>query len=329
MSKFVLYLKKVSRPWKYLFLTAHGFSYDFVRVAKFGGWSLNNEDREIRNYKVVKIYHRLEKSLSFRERNSNSGWSSVRELLKVLQVAKKDGNLGFQDRVGANVAKIFVSKAVEQIGALTGSELMGIDELQADLSIGGGVISVDADEFSSGSLDNPERFFLSRHSLRDFSDKKISKDLIERAIKLAQKTPSVCSRQAWHVYLIDRREVIDTALSFQNGNRGFGHEVPALLVVTADLKAFDVGAERYQPWIDGGMFAMSLVWALHALGVGSCCLNWSKDAADDRSFRKSFPIAGKHSIITFIAVGHPKPEVKICASVRRPVSEIFSTLESS
>src|SRR3546814_1994141 len=71
-------------------------------------------------------------------------------------------------------------------------------------------------------------------------------------------------------------EIIDRALSLQNGNRGFGHEIPCLLILCTDLSAFDTAGERYQHWIDGGMFSMSLVWALHALGYSSCCLNWSK-----------------------------------------------------
>lgn len=49
----------------------------------------------------------------------------------------------------------------------------------------------------------------------------MSKELISRAVGLAMKSPSVCSRQAWHVYHIDDRALIDKALTFQNGNREF------------------------------------------------------------------------------------------------------------
>src|SRR3546814_8739546 len=88
--------------------------------------------------------------------------------------------------------------------------------------------------------------------------------------------------QASYVYCLQSREIIDRALSLQNGNRGFGHEIPCLLILCTDLSAFDTAGERYQHWIDGGMFSMSLVWALHALGYSSCCLNWSKTPSDGR-----------------------------------------------
>src|SRR3546814_20513526 len=89
------------------------------------------------------------------------------------------------------------------------------------------------------------------------------------AVELALHSPSVCNRQASYVYCLQSREIIDRALSLQNGNRGFGHEIPCLLILCTDLSAFDTAGERYQHWIDGGMFSMSLVWALHALGYSS------------------------------------------------------------
>ena len=49
-----------------------------------------------------------------------------------------------------------------------------------------------------------------------------------------------------------------------------------LLIIAMDLKAFVPAHERYQHWIDGGMFSMSIIYALHSLGLSSCCLNWSK-----------------------------------------------------
>src|SRR3546814_4434684 len=42
----------------------------------------------------------------------------------------------------------------------------------------------------------------------------------------------------------------------------------------------------YTTLFRSGMFSMSLVWALHALGYSSCCLNWSKTPSDDRKIRK-------------------------------------------
>ena len=84
------------------------------------------------------------------------------------------------------------------------------------------------------------------------------------------KSPSACNRQAWHVYHSDSDEVKLAVLKEQSGNKGFGDKIPNLLIVASDLKAFMPAEERYQHWIDGGMFSMSLVYAFHSLGVASC-----------------------------------------------------------
>ena len=194
-------------------------------------------------------------------------------------------------------------------------------------STSGGVIDTSAEKIASGKLDNPEQFFLTRHSVRDFKADPVPKELIDRTLQLAMKTPSVCNRQAWHVYHLDKRSSIDRALSLQNGNRGFGHEVPCLLVITSDLKAFDTSGERHQHWIDGGMFSMSIVMSLHALGLATCCLNWSKGPIDDLKFRKLINIEDSHSVMMMLAVGYASDDLKVCYSARKSIENIYTHLD--
>jgi nitroreductase len=191
----------------------------------------------------------------------------------------------------------------------------------------GGALAISAERIRQGRLDDPERFFASRHSVRDFSDAPVEAGAIERAVALAMHTPSVCNRQAWHVYRAARRETIDRVLACQDGNAGFGHKVPCLLVVTADLRAFDTLGERYQHWIDGGMFAMALVMALHSLGLATCCLNWSRGPRDDRALRRAMPLAPHHTVIMMLAVGHPSETLKVCYSARRRPADILTDLD--
>ena len=128
------------------------------------------------------------------------------------------------------------------------------------------------------------------------------------------------------MYCLDSRSSIDMALRYQNGNSGFGHEIPCLLVVTADLRAFVGSGERNQHWIDGGMFSMSLVLAFHSIGLSTCCLNWSKGPADDLKFRIATGISKHHSIVMLIAVGYPRENIKVCASSRRPVELLYTQM---
>ena len=101
-----------------------------------------------------------------------------------------------------------------------------------------GTMTHSSEDFQKGMLVSPESFFLSRYSLREFKTECVDEDIIKRAVSLAMKTPSVCNRQAWHVYHSSDKEVKEKALKYQSGNRGFGEKIPNIMVLTVDLKAF-------------------------------------------------------------------------------------------
>lgn len=325
MNPAISRFKRRLRPLKSATQALTGFMYDYVRFIRYSAWTLSNRDSAVRNYVIVKIYHRLEKSLSFRTRRSGSGWEAAHELEGVLKAAKPAQEVGFQDRVAVNVLKQFVSESDAKSDAAARTKAYA-DSLAAHPELGGGYEEVTLSQIHAGKLVSPEQFFFTRYSVRDFSGRPVRGEDITRAVELATKTPSVCSRQPWHVYHLTKREDIDRALRHQNGNRGFGHEVPALLIICADLRAFDSGYERYQHWIDGGMFAMSMAYALHSLGLGSCCLNWSRTPKQDKALRRDVAIADQHSVIMMMACGHANDEIRACASVRRPLQEIYTKL---
>lgn len=318
-------IKDVLRPIRDVAFAAAGFLYDFSRFVKHGGW-MNKRRQSARDFKAVKIYHRLEKSMSFREQRSRSGITAAEDLVIQLEKCGDAGSsFTFHEQVGANVLHEFSSNSKAVNRRLPASVLQFIEN-HAATNESGGVITTTVEELTSGRMENPEDFFFSRHSVRDFAEDQVPAQDILRAIELAKKTPSVCNRMASFVYVANSRETIDRALSLQNGNRGFGHEVPCLLIVCVDLSAFDTAGERYQHWIDGGMFSMSLVLALHALGYGSCCLNWSKTPGDDMKIRRLLNIEPRHSIIMMIAAGKPRASLKVCQSPRRPVEDVIRFL---
>lgn len=315
-------LKETLRPYRDFLVSVHGFIYDLLRYLRHSGYKGYLLDGEKRDFRAVKIYHRLEKSLSFRNRRSGAGASAAHDLIDLMSARPADSPFGFQEKVAFSVLDSYLDQSPEIRETTTFRDFQRQPEPRL-----GGTLSLSPADLQRGTLKDPEEFFLTRHSLRDFSNTSVEMGVIKRAIELALKTPSVCNRQAWHVYYAHTREAIDRSLSFQNGNSGFGHEIQTLLIVTINLKAFDTAGERNQGWVDGGMFAMSIIYALHSLGVGSCCLNWSKTPSDDRRMRKAVPIAKHHSIVMMIGVGYPKDQVKVCASPRRPVDTFMERFD--
>lgn len=186
---------------------------------------------------------------------------------------------------------------------------------------------IDADVAPTATTDDrgisdPRAFFASRHSVRNYSTKEVPQETLEEAVELAINTPSVCNRQPWHVRFYRERDEIETALSFQNGNAGFRHTIPVVALVTVDRAMFAGANERNQVFIDGGLFSMSLVWALHSLGLDSCMLNMSQPHSRMRALRAKLSIPESEAVVMFISIGYPAEGYRVARSPRRAVSEV-------
>ena len=129
------------------------------------------------------------------------------------------------------------------------------------------------------------------------------------------------------MYYSLNKSVIQKFLQYQAGNKPWSKGLTCLFVVTVDQRAFFGGNERYQHYIEGGLFSMQLINAIHALGLVSCPLNWSQFAKKDKEARKEFNIDPHHSIIMCIAVGNFSKQYKPCNSDRRPTDHFMTELE--
>lgn len=317
------FIKKYGR----LVISANSHIYHLSRFVKYSNWAGDIEKKENRNYHAVKVYHSLEKSLSFREQRQESGWGNAREMLRIWEAAARNDNIGYHDQAGVKVLSDFI-KSKENTSADSDDKNYDDVHLAAEhIPTDVGVKTVTEQDLKKGMLSSPEDFFLSRYSLRDFKPDSIPEEELLRAIELVKKTPSVCNRQEWKIYHTSDRSVIKEALKHQSGNKGFGHLVPNLIIVSIDLRAFIQGQEHYQQWIDGGMLSMSIVYSLHSLGIGSCCLNWSQKPKIEKQLRKSLNIENHNSVIMMIACGYPNNTNAVCVSPRVPTSYIHETLQ--
>lgn len=166
-------------------------------------------------------------------------------------------------------------------------------------------------------------FLRARHSVRQYAQKPVDAALIRAAVADAQTAPSVCNRQTCRAYSFTRRADIARLLALQSGNAGFSQEVPSLFVITADMKQMNLFGERYQGWIDGGLFAMTLALAIHARGLGACFLNWSVPSETDRALRRIIGIPDSELVITMMSAGHLKDRFAVPVSQRKPLDAVL------
>lgn len=169
-----------------------------------------------------------------------------------------------------------------------------------------------------------DQLCLDRRSVRAYRPDEVPMQLLNEAIEVAQFSPSACNRQPWHVHIYRDVPKIKAMLELQNGNTGFGHMLSTLCVITADGNAFFDASERNEPFIDAGLFAMSLVLSLQARGLASCCLNWCVTPDKDAEAHRRGDIPADQRIIMYLAVGYAADEALVPRSPRRALSTVVA-----
>lgn len=282
-----------------------GFRYARLSAPSDGASGVNVGPRQL-ECQITKDYHRIEKGLALPSPKVPFGRDVERRLRRDLaRYLPMDGS----------------DPEVVELGRTALGELVqwnageGFAENATKKAV----------EVNSLSPDVLASFFNSRSSVRDFAARDVDPELIRTAVGLARATPSVCNRQAWAVHAFHDPARRVAVLELQNGNAGFRHKIPCVLVVGVDVRLFAGSGERNQRWVDGGMFAMSLVWALHGMGLASCMLNWSVEHAQTAMLRMIAGLPDYEDVITLIAVGHPLTDFRVARSRRRPVDDIFRT----
>jgi len=167
----------------------------------------------------------------------------------------------------------------------------------------------------------------SRRSIRNFSKKRVMETSLLQAIALAKDTsPSVCNRQAWKVFILKNRKIIEQVLEIQNGNSGI-ENIQNIIIVCSTITSFFDSSERNQPYIDGGIFLMSLLNSLHYKNIASCPLNWSVNKSKDFALKRILNIDNSIIIVSLIAIGgYGKDQVNVASSYRKPLKKILNII---
>lgn len=177
------------------------------------------------------------------------------------------------------------------------------------------------DNLSKGFVELAEH----RYSVREYSSEPVPQELLDKVYEVSMKTPSVCNRQATRVYQITDSERVMKALKIQGGFLGYAMP-PVLLLVTSDIRAFMNNGERNEPFVDGGLFSMSLLYALEAYGLAACPLNAMFNLSQDRQTRELLDIPDYEFPVMYIAVGNFPESVPVCYSTRYEPEKIVTRI---
>lgn len=245
------------------------------------------KENEYLNYRIITEMHKIEKGLSMPNFRPDFGKKTRSKIKKLIQFKKPD---------------YIKTKAIELL------EMNNI------------ISTNNAPNYNSTV--NFSNLIKQRRSIRNFSNKPLSNVILESIVNLASNSPSACNRQPYKVHIYRNPIEIIELLRYQNGNEGFGQNIPCLLIITFDRSAYYSSSERNLGYIDSALFAMNIVYAAQDKGVGSCLLNLSNYFYKEILLSKKAKISPNEALVVMIALGYPNDNNYCIAPFKKEISEI-------
>ncbi|MBI9034689.1 MAG: nitroreductase family protein [Bacteroidales bacterium] len=304
------------------------FYYDFKRYYYYSV-SRRRDERTKLIAEIIRDYHVLEKGLTMPETRLGFGRERVLKLSSLCNFF--DSKFGREEpQLLQAIAvlkeyKLFHFKKNYPLDDFVLNELELV-ELKFKSTLPSKQKSVSKAEYFKNTNSSFDLFSNSRSSIRNFTNEDVSIDRLNLALNLARNTPSACNRQSSRVYVFSNMDKIKEILQVQGGNRGFGHLTNKLIVITSETAVFFNSQERNEAFVDGGMYAMNVLYALHHNEIAACTLNCSHTPQKDRLMRKLCCIKKSEVFIGMIACGIPPKNFSIATSKRNTLDEFVKIM---
>ena len=177
-------------------------------------------------------------------------------------------------------------------------------------------------KMASGSL--PE-VIASRYAIRDFGDQPVDMNLLKKALQTAEKTPTACNRQSCriHIYTGDKAHKL---FNLQGGANGFASDMQVAILICGDLMSYYLD-ELNLPYVDGGLYGMNLMLALHYYGLASIPLTMGRKVRCLNKIKCEMNLPKNEVPVLLIGVGSYKEEFKAAVSSRYPYTQ-YTTFEN-
>lgn len=304
---------------KLLFLSLFFFGHDARRFLRK---ALSKDKRDVQTRLLSKMAaqeHVVEKGLTMPGMRPNFGEGNLRELIRNCE---KCVACGATDHVVFRNALAVLEEYVRihsEIGKSVPPDLLSgirsLSERYPDVEPSSQIVVRKSDMFAHGDFAETAR---ARHSIRNYSGP-VNATALRNALELAATAPSSCNRQSVRIHVIEHGAVFDGILALHHGNRGFGPKADKLLLVASDPAVYSKMEERNAVFVDGGFYAMNLLYCLHYHGIAACTLNCFFTPSEER---KVMALLKTEDVpVVLIAIGDCPDEVKVARSARTPWEE--------
>jgi nitroreductase len=161
-----------------------------------------------------------------------------------------------------------------------------------------------------------------RRSVRSYADKRVPRELVDKAMDVAAQAPSACNRQPFRFRLYDDRNLVNQILALPAGTKGFANGVPCVAVIVGRLRAYPLERDRHIIYIDGSLAAMSFMFALETMGLSSCAINWADEEPAESRMKKLLRLEDDERVVMLVAYGWPDEAAAVPYSAKRDLDEL-------
>lgn len=321
MNPIVKFLKESStvlffRIWLQLARKAKSDAKFIANSNRYQDWHKLQSDLAIR-------VHAIEKGMSIGSVKVGFGQPKVLSIIKDLQhYLNIGGDKGFTEECYSVLNQYVLFN--RQLGAdmqIVETELAGFAKTNSlsDLNKGGIYHKTKKDVLEQANKPFAE-FSQTRFSVRDFGKDKVNRNQIEAALKICERTPSACNRQPWSIYVFENGDFKNKMFANQGGCKGFYEDMQYAILICGDQRNYNIN-ELYQAYVDGGLYGMNLMYALHAQGLASIPLTMGHKLGDTSRIKSVMNIPEYDIPVLLIGVGSYKEEYKVAASVRKDYNQ--------
>ncbi len=279
--------------------------------------------------RIILHYHSIEKGLLHEKLKLRFGEKVVIDLIRLLKIDEVKANYK-QTQISSAYLAVCKYYEIHQDNNCDISDFFS----ESDFNYFKSLSTLDSNcilhnrknIFYKNTNDNFLYFSKSRKSIRNFTGEKIPYTTIEQAIDIAKTAPSVCNRQPTKVYYLEDKNTIEKVFNIQKGLKGYTENIFQLLIVVSDRNYFYKIGERNQLYIDGGIFLMNLLYALHFYKIGACPAHWGLNFKQDKEIKSIIGLKKSEKVICLVPIGIPENEFKTTLSLRRSTEEILKKI---
>jgi nitroreductase len=152
-----------------------------------------------------------------------------------------------------------------------------------------------------------------RRSIREYSDKDIPKELLEKIVDAARFAPTARNVQPWEFVVVTQEPVLKKLSELADNGRFLAQARACIAVFCADTKYY---------LEDGCAATCNILLAAASLGVGSCWV-----AGDKKPYCAQVaellnaPAASK--LISLVSLGYPKSKDSFFVAAKKELKELF------